>query len=32
MAVGEKGVQFELGPDMQAVLRDQLTAWKQRRQ
>jgi hypothetical protein len=31
MAVGEKGVQFELGPDMQAVLRDQLTTWKQRR-
>jgi len=31
MAVGEKGVQFELGPDMQAMLRDQLTAWKQRR-
>ncbi len=28
-AIGEKGVQFELGPDMQAVLHDQLTAWKQ---
>ncbi len=32
MAIGEKGVQFELGPDMQAMLRNQLTAWKQRRQ
>jgi len=30
-AIGERGVQFELGPDMQAVLRDQLIAWKQRR-
>jgi hypothetical protein len=29
-AIGEKGVQFELGPDMQAVLRNQLTVWKQR--
>lgn len=30
-AIGEKGVQFELGPDMQAVLRGQLTIWKQGR-
>lgn len=30
-AIGEKGVQFELGPDMRAVLRGQLTIWKQRR-
>ena len=30
-AIGEKGVQFELGPEMQAVLRNQLTTWKQRR-
>lgn len=31
LAIGEKGVQFELGPDMQAVLRNQVTVWKQRR-
>jgi len=31
LAIGEKGVQFELGPDMRAVLRGQLTIWKQRR-
>jgi len=30
-AIGEKGVQFELGPDMRAVLHGQLTIWKQRR-
>lgn len=30
-AMGEKGVQFELGPDMQAVLRGQLAIWKQGR-
>jgi hypothetical protein len=29
MAIGEKGVQFELGADMRAVLRDQLLVWKQ---
>ena len=30
-AIGEKGVQFELGPEMQAVLRGQLAIWKQGR-
>ncbi len=30
-AIGEKGVQFELGPDMRAVLRGQLAIWKQGR-
>jgi hypothetical protein len=30
-AIGEKGVQFELGPDMRAGLHGQLTIWKQRR-
>jgi hypothetical protein len=30
-ALGEKGVQFELGPEMQAVLRGQLAIWKQGR-
>ncbi len=32
LVLGEKGVQFELGPEMQAVLRGQLSLWKQRRQ
>jgi hypothetical protein len=31
IAIAGKGVQFELGPDMQAVLRDQLIVWKQHR-
>ena len=30
-AIGEKGVQFELGPEMRAVLRGQLAIWKQGR-
>jgi hypothetical protein len=30
-ALGEKGVQFELGPDMRAVLAGQLAIWKQGR-
>ena len=31
LAIAGKGVQLGLGPDMQAVLREQLADWKQRR-